>query len=162
MNLPVEGILTNLDSIINETLDSLLTRKADYTIILKYAVFLMESGRIEKAITRLQIFNFDPRFMNNGELLFYKGLLEFIKLDNEKESEALSSANYNSFLLNFNKCIGLIKNEEVNYMDWILNFLHKNCLVIMCFKITLFLLLILILIIFILFDYIKIGLILVL
>ena len=140
MNLPVDGVLINLDSIINETLDSLLTRKADYTIILKYAVFLLEIGRIDKAITRLQIFNFDPRFMNNGELLFYKGLLEFIKLDNEKEGEAHSNANanFNSFLLNFNKCIGLIKNYEVHYMDWILNFLHRNCLVFWLFLCFLF------------------------
>ncbi len=131
MNLPIEGILINLDSIINETLDSLLTRKADYTIILKYAVFLFEMGRIEKAITRLQIFNYDPRFMNNGELLFYKGLLEFIKLSNEKDDviSNYNNLNYNSFLLNFNKCIGLIKNDEIFYMDWILNFLNKNCLV---------------------------------
>jgi len=132
MNSPIEGLIINMDSIINETLDSLLTRKADYTIIIKYAIFLLNIGRIDKAITRLQIFNFDPRFMNNGELLFYKGLLEFIKLENEKEKENKISVsnNVNSVLLNFNKCIGLIKNDEIFYMDWILNFLHRNCLVI--------------------------------
>lgn len=135
MNYPHDGVLINIDSIINEALDHLLTRKADYTILLKYSIFLLEIGRIDKAITNLQVFSFDPRFMNNGELLFYKGILEFIKLDNEHIEDSQANTNYNSFLLNFNKCIGLIKRDEILYTDWILNFLSKNCLVIYFFSI---------------------------
>jgi hypothetical protein len=144
----------NIDTIINETLDNLLSRKADYDIILKYSIFLLEIGRIDKAITRLQIFNFDPRFMNNGELLFYKGIYEFILLENEEDINDInintdnnnsinndfiqfnSSNNnnininkFNSFLLNFNKSIGLIKKDDVLYISWILNFLQRNFLV---------------------------------
>ena len=70
----------------------------------------MEIGRIDKALTRLQIFNFDPRFMNNGELLFYKGIFEFILLDNEndillfvsnfaKDANKLTSINANLALI---------------------------------------------------------------
>jgi len=124
----------NIDSIINETLDNLLSRKADYDIILKYSIFLLEIGRIDKALTRLQIFNFDPRFMNNGELLFYKGIFEFILLDNENENNEFNDNSnnnnkFNSFLLNFNKSIGLIKKDDVVYISWILNFLQRNFLV---------------------------------
>ena len=61
MNLPIEGLLSNIDSIINETLDHLLTRKADYIITIKYAIFLFELGRLDKALTRIQIFIFNPR-----------------------------------------------------------------------------------------------------
>lgn len=133
--MPFEGVIMNIDSIINETLDNLLSRKADYDIILKYSIFLLEIGRIDKALKRLQIFNFDPRFMNNGELLFYKGIFEFILLENDNDNESIEKNNknnnnkFNSFLLNFNKSIGLIKKNDVQYISWILNFLQRNFLV---------------------------------
>lgn len=120
----------SIDYIINETLDNLLSRKADYDIIVKYCLFLLETGRIANALTRFQIFNFDPRFMNNGELLFYKGIFEFILLENENDMENKNTKNkFNSFLMNFNKSIGLIKKNEILYIEWILNFLQRNFLV---------------------------------
>jgi hypothetical protein len=67
--------------ITNDSLDHLLTRKADYKLIIKYAIFLIQMGRIDLVLTRIQVFHFDSRFMNNGQLLFYKGLFELMLHD---------------------------------------------------------------------------------
>lgn len=102
-------------SIINATLDHILTRRADFVIIIKYVIFLVEIGKIDLALSRLQIFSFDGRFMNNADLLFYKGLFEF-----------MNGENCEIYMNNFMKYVSLNKNES-NYLEFMLGlFLSKN------------------------------------
>ena len=86
-------------------------------IIIKYAIFLVQIGKIDLALTRLQVFHFDPRFMNNGQLLFFKGLLELLQNNN----------NNKIYIANFIESIGLTKTEDITYYEWLIDlFLSKN------------------------------------
>ena len=67
----------NIIPIINNMLDNILTRKADYEIIIDYAIFLVRTKQYTKAIMNLQTFSNKNRFMNCGEIIFYKSLIEY-------------------------------------------------------------------------------------
>jgi hypothetical protein len=54
--------------------------------------------------------------MNNGEIYFYTGLLEFLR--NKHSTQALSQ--------NFEKAINFISSDEIKYIDWITKFFSTN------------------------------------
>ena len=70
-----EKMQENIIPIINDMLDNVLTRKADYPIIIDYAVLLVRTKNFSKAIMNLQTFSNENRFMNCGEIIFYKSLI---------------------------------------------------------------------------------------
>jgi hypothetical protein len=112
-----ESIINTMLFITNDSLDHLLTRKADYKLIIKYAIFLIQIGRIDLVLTRIQVFHFDSRFMNNGQLLFYKGLFELMLHDK-------------SYMNNFIQSIGLTKTEEITNYEWLISILKSKMMVI--------------------------------
>ena len=69
-----EKMQDNIIPIINDMLDNVLTRKADYEIVIDYAIFLVRTKQYTKAIMNLQTFSNENRFMNCGEIIFYKSL----------------------------------------------------------------------------------------
>lgn len=106
----------HINPIITDTFEHILTRKADYVIILQYAIFLVQIGQADFALSRLQIFSTDLRFINNGELLFYRGLIDYMDLKTNK-----------NFFSLFHKSLTLLKNNEKNYAEFIVDFLvSKN------------------------------------
>lgn len=107
----------NITPIINDMLDNVLTKKADYPIILHYAYFLINTGKVQKAITTIQIFSNENRFMNSGEILFNKSLIEYVI---ERKTEAIH------FIKEIEKAILLIKRYRSSYYIWILDFSIEN------------------------------------
>jgi hypothetical protein len=85
-------------------------------IIIKYAIFLVQIGKLDLALTRLQVFHFDPRFMNIGQLLFFKGILELM-LDNK------------SYMSNFIQSIGLTKTEDITDYEWLIDYFASRQMV---------------------------------
>lgn len=108
-----EQMQENITPIINDMLDNVLTRKADYPIVLYYSFFLIHIGNVQKAITTIQIFSNENRFMNSGEILFYKALIEYVI---EKKTEAIY------FVRGIEKAIPLIKHNKNSFYIWILDF----------------------------------------
>ena len=114
-----EKMQENIIPIINDMLDNVLTRKADYPIILDYAVLLVRTKNPTKAIMNLQTFSTENRFMNCGEIIFYKSLIEyFIEGKNE----------VNLFIKNLCRSIPLIKNNSDIFYDFLLDFLSQKML----------------------------------
>jgi hypothetical protein len=103
----------NINPIINEVIGDVLTRKADYVIIIQYAIFLVQIGEIDFALSRLQIFSTDLRFMNNGELVFYKGLISLYANIDE----------FKNFITIIEKSLSFIKKNNFIYCEWVINFL---------------------------------------
>ena len=117
------SIFNQIQYIINEALSSVLKSKQvkqsikqDYNIIIKYLVFLIEINEIDNAIRRIEELTLNQYYMNNGEIYFYKGLLEYLK---NKNSHQLISQN-------FEKAINFITNEEFKYIEWIAKFYSTN------------------------------------
>ena len=75
-------------------------------------MFLIEIEEIDNASKRIQELTLNQYYMNNGEIYFYKGILEHLK-------------NKNSIQLvnqNFEKAINFITNDESKYIEWIAKF----------------------------------------
>ena len=114
-----EKMQENIIPIINDMLDNVLTRKADYEIIIDYAIFLVRTKQYTKAIMNLQTFSNENRFMNCGEIIFYKSLIEYF-LEGKLE--------INLFIKNLCRAIPLIKNNSFNFYDFLLDFLSQKML----------------------------------
>ena len=106
---------TNITPIINDMLDNTLTRKADFYIILNYSNFLIHINNHVDSIKNLQIFSQENRFINCGEILFYKTIFEYVF--EEKK---------NVFVSNIIKSISLIKNNKENFYLFILDFILND------------------------------------
>ena len=114
-----EKMQENIIPIINDMLDNVLTRKADYPIILDYAVFLVRTKNPTKAIMNLQTFSTENRFMNCGEIIFYKSLIEYF-IEGKIQD--------NLFIKNLCRAIPLIKNNSYMFYDFLLDFLSQKML----------------------------------
>ena len=106
--------------IINDMKNILLLSKNNYPIIIENAVFLIQTGDIHKAISTLQFFSNQNTFINCGEILFYKALIEYF-LNSEKNKE-----DKNIFVANLDKSLCLIKNNPEPYYHWAIDFLIQN------------------------------------
>jgi hypothetical protein len=115
----------NVFPIINHTIGDVLTRKADYVIIIQYAIFLVQVGEVDLALSRLQILSTDLRFMNNGELIFYRALIHYTTIN--KECTNSNQDEIRNFISLIEKSLSLIKKNVFLYCEWILRFLiNKN------------------------------------
>ena len=114
-----EKMQENIIPIINDMLDNVLTRKADYEIIIDYAIFLVRTKQYTKAITNLQTFSNENRFMNCGEIIFYKSLIEYF-IEGKME--------VNLFIKSICRAIPLIKNNSYIFYDFLLDFLYQKML----------------------------------
>ena len=106
--------------IINDMKNILLLSKTNYPIIIENAVFLIQTGDISKALSTLQFFSNQNTFINCGEILFYKALIEFF-LNSEKNRE-----DKNIFVSNLDKALCLIKNNPEPYYHWAIDFMIQN------------------------------------
>ena len=106
--------------IINDMKNILLLSKSNYPIIIENAIYLIHIGDIKKAISTLQFFSIQNSFINCGEILFYKALLEYF-LNSEKSEEDI-----NIFSTNLDKALCLIKNNPEPYYHWAIDFLVQN------------------------------------
>ena len=111
----IDNFQANITPIINDMLDNTLTRKADFYIILNYSNFLIHINNHSDSIKNLQIFSQENRFINCGEILFYKTIFEYFYEDKK-----------NIFINNINKSISLIKNNKENFYLFILDFILNN------------------------------------
>ena len=114
-----EKMQENIIPIINDMLDNVLTRKADYPIIIDYAVLLVRTKNFSKAIMNLQTFSNENRFMNCGEIIFYKSLIEYF-IEGKME--------VNLFIKSICRAIPLIKNNSYIFYDFLLDFLSQKML----------------------------------
>lgn len=85
-------------------------------MIIRYIVFLIEIDEEEIALKSIKELTLNQHYMNNGEIYFYTGLLEFMR---NKHSPALVSQN-------FEKAINFISFDEIKYIDWITKFFSAN------------------------------------
>ena len=106
--------------IINDMKNILLLTKNNYPIIIENAVYLIQTGDINKALSTLQFFSNQNTFINCGEILFYKALIEYF-LNSEKNKE-----DKNIFVANLDKALCLIKNNPEPYYHWAIDFLIQN------------------------------------
>ena len=105
--------------IINDMKDILLL-KSNYPIIIENAIYLVQTNNIDKAISTLQFFSNHKKFINCGEIIFYKALIEYF-LNSEQHDK-----DKNSFISNLSKSLGLIKNNPEPYYHWTIDFLIQN------------------------------------
>lgn len=106
--------------ILNDMKNILLLAKNNYPIIIENAIFLVQTNHIQKAIRTLQLFSNQSLFINCGEILFYKALIEYF-LDSEQTEK-----DKNIFASNLDKSLCLIKNNPEPYYHWALDFLIQN------------------------------------
>ena len=106
--------------IINDMKNILLLSKTNYPIIIENAVFLIQTGDINKALSTLQYFSNQNAFINCGEILFYKALIEFF-LNSGKNKE-----DKNIFVSNLDKALCLIKTNPEPYYHWAIDFMIQN------------------------------------
>ena len=106
--------------IINDMKNILLLSKTNYPIIIENAVFLIQTGDISKALSTLQFFSNQNTFINCGEILFYKALIEFF-FNSEKSRE-----DKNIFVSNLDKALCLIKINPEPYYHWAIDFMIQN------------------------------------
>lgn len=117
----------NVFPIINHTIGDVLTRKADYVIIIQYAIFLVQVGEVDLALSRLQILSTDLRFMNNGELIFYRALILYTTINKDISKSNSNQDEMRNFISLIEKSLSLIKKNVFLYCEWILRFLiNKN------------------------------------
>ena len=105
--------------IINDMKDILLL-KSNYPIIIENAIYLVQTNNIDKAISTLQFFSNHKKFINCGEIIFYKALIEYFLNSEHLEKDK------NSFITNLSKSLGLIKNNPEPYYHWTIDFLIQN------------------------------------
>jgi hypothetical protein len=108
-----------ISPIIND-MKNILLRKSNYPIIIENAIYLIQTGNVDKAISTLQVFSNQNSFINCGEILFYKALIEYF-LNSEKNKE-----DTNIFIVNLNKSLCLIKTNPEPYYHWAIDFLVEN------------------------------------
>ena len=63
--------------IINDMKTILLLSKNNYPIIIENAIYLVQTNNVDKAISTLLYFSNKISFINCGEILFYKALIEY-------------------------------------------------------------------------------------
>lgn len=104
--------------IINEYIGDIITRKADYVIIIQMIIFLVQIGEVDFALSKLQIYSYDTRFMNYGELLFYRAIILYSTDKN---------IDYKNIVSLLDKSLMLIKNQAFLYCEWVIRFIiNKN------------------------------------
>ena len=109
-----------ISPIIND-MKNILLSKNNYPIIIENAIYLVQTNNIDKAISTLQIFSNQNSFINCGEILFYKALIEYF-LNSDQDSK-----DKNIFISNLDKSLCLIKNNPEPYYHWAIDFLiHKK------------------------------------
>lgn len=115
------SVLDNIDEnskpIINDMLDNLLTRKVDFYIVISYAIFLTKTKQVQKAITTLLSISNENRFINCGEIIFFRVLIEYTT--NDKTEKYV-------FVKGLEKCFPLIKKGRNNFLDFICDFCSKD------------------------------------
>lgn len=105
--------------IIND-MKNILLSKNNYPIIIENAVYLVQTNNVDKAISTLQFFSNQSSFINCGEILFYKALIEyFLNSDRRVEDK-------NIFISNLGKSLCLIKTNPEPYFHWAIDFLIQN------------------------------------
>ena len=105
--------------IIND-MKAILLSKNNYPIIIENAIYLVQTNNIDKAISTLQYFSNQSSFINCGEILFYKALIEYF-LNSEQEEK-----DKNIFISNLDKSLCLIKNNPEPYYHWAIDFLIQK------------------------------------
>ena len=109
-----ETIEGNIVPIIGDMLENILTKKADFPIVLQYASFFVRINKVSRAITILQFFSTsDNKFINSGEILFYKTVIEYMI---EKQTDRVI------FVKGLDKSVKLIKKDKYYYYCWIIDF----------------------------------------
>ena len=106
--------------IINDMKTILLISKNNYPIIIENAIYLVQTNNIDKAISTLQYFSNQRLFINCGEILFYKAIIEYF-LNSDQEEKDL-----NIFISNLDKSLCLIKNNPEPYYHWAIDFLIQK------------------------------------
>ena len=106
--------------ILNVMKTILLLSKNNYPIIIENAIYLVQTNNIQKAIHTLQLFSNQSLFINCGEILFYKALIEYF-LDSEQNEK-----DKHIFVSNLDKSLCLIKNNPEPYYQWAIDFLIQN------------------------------------
>ena len=106
--------------IINDMKTILLLSKNNYPIIIENAIYLVQTNNIDKAISTLQYFSNQSSFINCGEILFYKALIEYFLNSTQEEHDK------NIFISNLDKSLCLIKNNPEPYYHWALDFLIQK------------------------------------
>ena len=105
--------------IIND-MKAILLSKNNYPTIIENAIYLVQTNNIDKAISTLQYFSNQSSFINCGEILFYKALIEYF-LNSEQEEK-----DKNIFISNLDKSLCLIKNNPEPYYHWAIDFLIQK------------------------------------
>ena len=109
-----------ISPIIND-MKTILLSKNNYPIIIENAIYLVQTNNIDKAISTLQFFSNQSSFINCGEILFYKALIEYFLNSEQQEKEK------HTFISNLNKSLCLIKTNPEPYFHWAIDFLiHKK------------------------------------
>ena len=106
--------------IINDMKTILLISKNNYPIIIENAIYLVQTNNIDKAISTLQYFSNQRLFINCGEILFYKALIEYFLNSDQEEKDK------NIFISNLDKSLCLIKNNPEPYYHWAIDFLIQK------------------------------------
>lgn len=100
----------NLFPVILETLNSIVVRKTDSSIIILYIEFLMKLKLYILALDLIKEYTRDSRFLNNYELYYYQGLMILLILIEDVESLLNKSIPF-SFL---NYCSAMNNNYNLN------------------------------------------------
>ena len=108
-----------ISPIIND-MKTILLSKNNYPIIIENAIFLVQTSNIDKAISTLQFFSNQSSFINCGEILFYKALIEYFLNSEQQENDK------HTFISNLNKSLCLIKTNPEPYFHWAIDFLIQK------------------------------------